>query len=325
MGDTTTPPKAVIKDLHPVIAEILNTKFNTGYDILQNVNAYRYLLDEMINITAFSEAEGIETCDVTLVPDDLPGFVLRIYDAEPDRIKPVLVYFHGGNWIAGNLQTSDAVCRTFAEASGCAVISVDYALAPEHHFPIPVYQGLAVINWIKRQGHYYGINYHKIVIGGDNAGGNIAAGLIHLLNQKKSVKPIGQLLICPALQYCFDTPSYNEYAQGCMISKEQMQYSWQAYLGDKGDGNNKLASPFLATDLKHIPASLIFTAGHDPLRDEAELYALRLKNAGVPVFAHRFKSVTHHFWLMDGILNISRRAQREAIEWLIEISESSEV
>jgi len=313
-------PPAETDDLHPVISELLNTKFNTEYKIPAELHAFRHMMNEFTRIASFSEVESMSIHELKFSTDDLPEFKIRIYNADRDDLKPVLLYFHGGNWIAGSLETSDSVCRTLAEGSNYVVISVDYALAPEHNFPIPLYQGLEVIDWIKKQGFYYGINHQKIVIGGDNAGGNIAAGLTHLANQKRRLTLQGQLLICPALHYRFDTPSYCEYEKGYMTSREMIQNSYKAYLGPYADAYSEFASPLLTRNVSHLPLTLIFTAEYDPLRDEAELYADRLKRQAITIVFNQFKSVTHNFWLMDSILNTARQAQKEAIAFLKKIN-----
>jgi acetyl esterase len=308
-------------ELHPVISELLNTKFNADYKIPAETHAFRYMMDEFTRIASFSEVESMSIHELKFIPDDLREFKIRVYNADRLDLKPVLIYFHGGNWIGGSLETSESACRTIAEGSNYVVISVDYALAPEYNFPIPLYQGLEVIDWIKKQGVYYGIDHQKIVVGGDNAGGNIAAGLIHLLSQKRRFTLLGQLLICPALHYRFDTPSYCEYEKGYLTSREMIQNSYKAYLGPYGDAYNEFASPLLTGNVSHVPPTLIFTAEYDPLRDEAELYAAHLKRQGIEVSINRFKGVTHNFWLMDSILNTARQAQKEAITFLKKINE----
>jgi acetyl esterase len=309
-------------DMHPVIRILLGTKFNTELTTPFNVYAYRSLMNDLTRIVAYSNDGLTLFKELQLARDGLPAFSFRIYGADSPELKPVLVYFHGGNWISGNLRTCDSICRTLAEGSGYMVISVDYALAPEHHFPVPINQGLAVLNWIKKQGFHFGIDREKIVVGGDNAGGNIAAGLVHLINQTQEYKLLGQLLVCPALHYRFDTPSYDKYEKGYFISKELMKQCWDAYLGNVGEAFHETASPLLVFDVEHVPQTLIFTAEHDPLRFEAEIYAAVLKEQGIQLSFHRFLGVTHYFWQMDAILDTARKAHQEAVNWLININET---
>jgi acetyl esterase len=313
-------PDILPQVLDPVIAELLKTKFNDEPNVSSFVPAFRSRLIELIRLVSFSDTDPMMVRELKLIIDELPEFKIRIYDAAPDLIKPVLVYFHGGNWVAGDLQTCDNICRTLAAGSRYAVISVDYALAPEYSFPVPLCQGLEVIDWIRKQGRYFGIDQQKIVVGGDNAGGNIAAGLVHLLNQISDVKLSGQLLICPALKCSFDTPSYLEYNEGYLISRAAMQESWGKYLQNPGIEHSEFAAPLLAESVAHVPPTLIYTAECDPLRDEAEQYADRLQRQGIPVSFQRYTGVTHYFWLMDGILNKARQAQKGAIDFLTMIN-----
>jgi acetyl esterase len=302
--------------LHPVINELLNTKFNEVHKLPLNVIAFRSLINDFTRIATYSAGGCVPVMEFKLTPDKVPAFNFRVYRGGSSGLKPVLVYFHGGNWIGGNMETCDSICDTLAEGSDCVVISVDYALAPEYHFPVPLYQGLAVLDWIKEKGFHFGIDSEKIIVGGDNAGGNIAAGLVHLVDQARGFKLFGQLLVCPALHYRFDTPSYHTYETGYLISGEIMRLTWKTYLGNLDEAFNELASPFLTGHVKHVPQTLIYTAEHDPLRDEAEHYAARLQGQGIEVSFRRFTGVTHYFWQMDAILDTAREAHQEAITWL---------
>jgi acetyl esterase len=308
-------------ELHPVIKELLNTKFNPNIKQPIDIPYFRYLFNDLTRIVSFSESSSLPPFEFTLTPDDLPAFKCRLYHNGKSGPKAILVYFHGGNWIAGDLQTCDAICHTFADESDYVVISVDYALAPEYHFPVALYQGLAVIDWINEKGSIYGLDPGKIVIGGDNAGGNIAAGLVHLIWEARGIKLFGQLLVCPALHYRFDTPSYRIYDKGYLISKEFMLQAWQAYLGNSDEAYSEFASPLLTGRVTHVPQTLIYTAEHDPLRDEAELYAARLNRQGISVCMKRFTGVTHHFWQMDAVLDTAHNAHQEAAFWLSHINQ----
>ena len=306
--------------MHPVISKLLSTKFNPKPEPSFNVFAYRSLMNDFTRITTYSNDGTFKAKKITLTPEGVPSFNLRIYYSDDAGLSPVLVYFHGGNWISGDVRHCESICATLAENSHYTVISVDYALAPEWNFPVPLYQGLAVLEWIWERGAHFGIDSDKIVVGGDNSGGNIAAGLIHLAEKERDIRLFGQLLICPALHYRFDTSSYNQYGEGYFISKELMQLSWKMYLGDLGEAYNELASPLLTGYVKHVPPTLLYTAEYDPLRDEAELYAERLQRQSIPVCFKRFKGVAHHFWQMDAILDTAREAHSEAVQWLTSLN-----
>jgi acetyl esterase len=127
--------------LHPVINELLNTKFNEVQKLPLNVTAFRSLINDFTRIATYSAGGCVPVMKFKLTPDKVPAFNLRVYNAGSSGLKPVLVYFHGGNWIGGNMETCDSICDTLAEGSNCVVISVDYALAPEYHFPVPLYRG----------------------------------------------------------------------------------------------------------------------------------------------------------------------------------------
>jgi acetyl esterase len=307
--------------MHPIINKLLGTKFNPKPGAALNVYAYRALMNDFSRITTYADDSAIKATNISLTPPGVVPFNLKLYrTANREALSPVLVYFHGGNWISGNTQNYESICTMLAETSGYAVMAVDYALAPEWNFPVPLYQGLAVLDWINEHGLNFGIDAGRIVVGGDNSGGNIAAALIHLAHRERRLKLFGQLLVCPALHCKFDTCSYNRYGRGYFISKDLMQRSWRMYLGDVTDACNELASPLLINEVDHVPQTLLFTAEYDPLRDEAESYAKCLQKQDVKVFVKTFKCVTHHFWRMDAILDTARQAHHEAACWLVNLT-----
>jgi acetyl esterase len=312
--------------LHPIIAELLHTKYNEDDRVSLNIQAYRSRFNDFVRTMSYTEAGPEYVRSLQIIPTDaqVPKFNIRIYQKNRAENKPVLVYFHGGYWIAGNLQTCDAICNAIAVDSDYVVISVDYALAPEYFYPTPLYQGLEIIDWINSHGINYGIDCHKIVVGGDNAGGNIAAGLVHLLEKKRRIKLFGQLLICPMLDYVFDSPSFNAFGKGFLVSKDFLHKSWNTYLGKSDNRFNEFACPRLASNVSHVPETLIFTGAFDPLQDQARFYAAYLERQGVPVNFHCFEGVTHNFWLMNGILDAAAKAHKKAIEFLIDLNKADD-
>jgi len=307
--------------MHPVINKLLGTKFNHKPGPALNVYAYRALMNDFSRIATYSDDAAVKAKKITLALPDIVPVDLKIYQtAKGNDLSPVLVYFHGGNWISGNIQNYESICAMLAEYSGYAVIAVNYALAPEWNFPVPLYQGLAVLDWIIEQGQDFGLDSTKIVIGGDNSGGNIAAALVHLAKRERNLKLFGQLLVCPVLNCGFDTPSYHKYGEGYFISKEFMRRCWKMYLGDVREACNELASPLLIDEVDHVPQTLLFTAEYDPLKDEAVNYAERLQKRGIKVSSKTFKCVTHHFWRMDAILDTAQQAHNEAACWLVNLT-----
>lgn len=216
---------------------------------------------------------------------------------------PVLIYLHGGGWVFGNLDTHDTICRRLAAGSGCAVLSLDYRLAPEHPFPAGFDDVIETIRWLGAHGAEIGLDPHRMAIGGDSAGGNLAAVACLALRGSDGPRPTFQLLIYPALDFTMASPSHQLFGQGYLLDNAFQKQCHELYLGgaDRRDGR---ISPLLADDVAGVPAALILTASHDPLRDEGEAYAARLVASGVPVTSQRVPGQVHAFMAMDGVMRI---------------------
>ena len=228
---------------------------------------------------------------------------------------PALVFYHGGGWVLGDLETVDNLCRRLANASRCVVVSADYRLSPESKFPGPLedcYEAARFIAVDSRDSDALGIDPGRIAVGGDSAGGNLAAG-VALLARDRGFPPIHhQLLIYPITDCRFDTPSYFENAQGYGLDREMMRWYWDQYLASPEDGASPLASPLRAEDLAGLPPALVVTAGYDVLRDEGLAYANRLKQAGVPVVVQHYPGMVHGFFQMADSFDEGMRAIGEA-------------
>jgi acetyl esterase len=235
---------------------------------------------------------------------DLPVRVYRPSDA-PDL--PVLVYFHGGGWVIGNLDSHDPQCRAVANRAGCAVVSVDYRLAPEARFPAAAADAYAATSWVADHGSELGVDGSRIAVGGDSAGGNLAAVVTLMARDRGGPRLAYQVLVYPVTSSACDTHSYTEFADGYLLGKADMLWYWQHYLGDQ-DRAQPYASPLQAADLHGLPPALIITAGFDPLRDEGEAYAERLRRAGVPVTVTRYDGMIHGFLGYLGVIDESRQA-----------------
>ncbi|MFB6196256.1 MAG: alpha/beta hydrolase [Haloplanus sp.] len=208
---------------------------------------------------------------------------------------PVLVYFHGGGWVRGDLDTHDGLCRLLAAAADCVVVSVDYRRAPEHRFPAAVHDAYAATAWAADHADVVGGDPDRVAVGGDSAGGNLAAAVTLLARERGGPAIDHQVLLYPVTDYAFDTDSYAENAEGYLLSLASMRWYWERYLGDEMDGAHPYASPLRARDLSNLPSATVVTAGYDPLRDEGAAYADRLREAGVSVTHANYPGMVHVF------------------------------
>ena len=257
-------------------------------------------------------AEPVARIEERTLPGPGGPLRLRLYYPTEAGPLPVVVYFHGGGWIRGSLETHDNVARGLANAAECLIASVDYRLAPEAKFPAQVEDAYAVTEWVARNAAEIGADPARLAVGGDSAGGNLAAAVC-LMARERGGPPISfQLLVYPVMDYRFDTPSYRENAEGYVLYKADMEYYWRHYLADERDGSNPLASPLRAESLSGLPPALVITAEMDPLRDEGEAYAARLKQAGVSATCTRYDGMIHGFFGMGAVVDKGRQAIREA-------------
>jgi acetyl esterase len=226
---------------------------------------------------------------------------IRIYTPR-DIAKPlpVIVYFHGGGWVFGDLDSHDNLCRALATKTSAIVIAVDYRLAPEHRFPAAVDDALAAVHWVAKEGASIGADVTRIAVSGDSAGGNLAAAVSLAVRDQGGPAIRAQALIYPATDITNQNrASARDFARGFFLTSERMNWFFDHYVPDKAMRSNPLASPLLAADHHHLPPALVITAQFDPLRDEGEAYADVLKRAGVPVQLRRFEGVIHGFASMD--------------------------
>jgi acetyl esterase/lipase len=224
---------------------------------------------------------------------------------------PLLVYFHGGGWVIGDLDTHDDVCRFLAATAGTAVLSIDYRLAPEHPFPAAVEDAWAGFAWATANGAELGIDPARIAVGGDSAGGNLAAVVSLLARAGGGAMPAMQLLIYPPTDSAGDLPSRRLFAEGFLLTKGDMDAFERAYLPPGSDPTDPRVSILLAPDLTGLPPAYVATAGFDPLRDEAEAYALRMREAGVQVAMRRHPGLIHSFVNQTAISRTARAAMLE--------------
>ena len=242
---------------------------------------------------------------------DIP---VRIYYPAPKHGLPVLVYFHGGGFVLGNLESHDSLLRNVALGADCIVVSVDYRLAPEHPFPAAPEDALAAVKWIQAHATEIGGDPGRIIVGGDSAGGNLATGVALRLRDEGDTGLRGQLLIYPVTQ--LRPPLEGSMArngEGYFLRTADMTWFEDMYLGDS-DGNHPHASPLLMEDLGGLPPAFVMTAGFDPLLDQGRTYALRLMDAGNDCVYSHYAGAIHGFFGIPA--EISRRAVAEACGWL---------
>jgi len=221
---------------------------------------------------------------------------------------PVLAYFHGGGWTIGDLDTHHVLCRQLCLASGAAVLSVDYRLGPEQRFPAAFDDCLAATRWLQREGAALGVDARRLAIGGDSAGGNLAAAVAIALRDGGDVAPAFQLLIYPATDMRALAPSHTVNGQGYMLTADSIAYYRGHYITDPADWADWRASPLLAADLSRLPPALVLTAGYDPLRDEGRQYADALSAAGNRVQYVCFERQIHGFITMGRLLDEANTA-----------------
>ena len=245
----------------------------------------------------------------------LPGpsgeIPVRIYTPSGRGPFGILIYFHGGGWVIGNIETHDSLCRDLTNQAGVVTVSVDYRLAPEHKFPAGPEDCYAVTKWIGGNAALLNGEAGRIAVGGDSAGGNLSAVVALMARERGGPKIAYQALIYPATDAANNTPSQKEFGQdGYILSKSDMDWFYGHYL-NSGDAANPLVSPARAKDFSGLPPALVLTAAYDPLRDEGEAYGESLRKAGVVVKISRYEGVCHGFVSMAAALDAGKKAVAE--------------
>lgn len=246
------------------------------------------------------------------IPGPAGPIPIRIYRPIADAGLPVLVYFHGGGWTIGSLDQVDPVCRALANRADCLVVSVDYRLAPEHPFPAAVEDCYAAVQWVAQHGAELSADSSRLAVGGDSAGGNLAAAVSLLARDDNGPRIALQLLIYPATEYAVPRASWLEHAKAPLLTTDDVLWFWAQYLPDAADRADPRATPSSATDLTGLPPAFVITAEYDPIRDDGEGYARRLAEAGVEVTATRYPGVFHGFFGFVGMLARTDEALRDA-------------
>ena len=256
----------------------------------------RQAWDEVCRSFRAPHPPGLTVSDVA-IPGPNGPLTLRLYRPPGAGIKPGLLYFHGGGWILGSIETHDDMCAEMAAGADVVVIALDYRLAPEDPHPAQYDDSRAALAWVLAQGEVHGIDISRLIAGGDSAGGQMTAGLALALRDEGRDDLKGQVLIYPVLGCDMATPSYRANAEAPSLSKAEMAHYLEAFLGRPGSPawRDKIAVPLLEEDYKALPPAFVTAAGHDPLHDEAMIYAARLAQAGVAVAVRREPSLGHSY------------------------------
>jgi acetyl esterase len=263
------------------------------------------------------EAGGPEQPVVEVQNRSVPGpagpIAVRVYRPAKSQTLPALVFFHGGGFVICNLDTHDRLCRSLANASGCAVVSVDYRLAPENKYPAAVDDAYAATKYVAEHAAEFGVDPNRIAVGGDSAGGNLAAVVTLLARDRRGPKLKFQLLIYPLVDFEDQSPSMRQFGQGdYFLTVAGMDWFKNSYLASADAAREPSASPINATDFRGLPPAMVITAGYDPLRDQGEAYARKLEAAGVQVELKCYEGMIHIFLTLAGVIDGGKTAIADA-------------
>ena len=305
--------------LHPQVKKILEEAASLGlpdYQDLLPTAARKQMLDLTPPVDPLLAVKRVENL---MIPGPKGEIPIRLYYPSGDPPFAVLVYFHGGGWVMGDLDTHHGVCHALAKQSSCLVVSVDYRLAPEHRYPAAVEDAYAATSWVAQNTDAIQADPDRLAVGGDSAGGHLAAVVALMTRDRNGPRIDLQVLIYPITDFKFNTPSYIENKDGYMLTRDLMRWFWTHFIGDEGQANDPYVSPLRAKNFSDLPQALIITAEYDPLRDEGEAYGKKLQEAGVKVTLSRYAGMIHGFIRMTAQLDHAKEAVDEIAGRLREV------
>ena len=254
------------------------------------------------------EPEPVGKVEDRTIKNSTGDIPIRIYTPNGRGPFPLLVYFHGGGWVVGSIETVDASCRALTNLANCITVSVEYRLAPEHKFPAPVDDCYTATKWTSLNAASFHGDPTRIAVGGESAGANLAAAVALMVQERGTPSLVHQLLLYPVMDYASNLPSHKENAKGYFLTTEMMQWFWNHYLRNEADGENPLASPLRTKRLQGLVPATIYTAEFDPLRDEGAAYATKLREAGIAVDYTCYKGLIHGFMGTAKVVEPAKKA-----------------
>ena len=286
LGNRTMDPKAQI------VGEFVKSIRVPGYypplpELRQQLRTMVMLMDE--------PAPPLACIEDIRIPGPAGEIPARVYAPSAGAPLPAVVYFHGGGWVQGDLETHHGLCARLARHAGVLVVAVDYRLAPEHKFPAAVEDCMAAYRWMRSHGRDIGADSNRVAVAGDSAGGNLSAVVSQLAASTGIAVPACQVLIYPAVDFSFETASHRELENGHVIPRDRVLWYMEQYLATEADQSDLRASPLRAPSVAGQPPAMIVTAGFDPLRDEGHAYAQKLRQAGVDVVYREYPGQIHAF------------------------------
>ncbi len=296
-------------------AALLRGMTLAGFDRIEqgSIEKARKLMDRSTPLVDVPRLQQVELRVEQIPGPDGPmrAHVYRSTRQTGERELPILVYLHGGGFVMGSATSHDAVTRLLADRARCVVVSLDYRLAPEHRFPAALDDAVAGYRYVREHTARFGGRSDRVGIGGDSAGGNLAAAVCHVLRDAGEAPPYLQALIYPATDLRRSFPSHEHFAAGYFLTREKMDWFTGCYVSDPSELEHPRASPLLADRFDELPRALVLTAGFDPLRDEGEAYVERLREAKVPVEHRCAGRLIHGFFNMGGAVPAARETVRD--------------
>ena len=296
--------------LDPQAQFILDLAERSTRPLLETLDppAARIQYAEVVAAVSGDPPRGVVTEDST-IPGPGGELGTRLYrPQDAEGTLPILIYFHGGGYVVGDRDTHDIPCCWLSLSAACLVVSVDYRLAPEHPFPAPVDDAWAVTRWVVDHATELDGDPARVAVGGDSAGGNLAAIVCHMAKRDRAPRLAYQLLVYPNTDLTGSMPSHKAFGRGFRLTTELMEWFMNHYFSQGGDRGQLIASPIFADDFAHLPPAFILTAGYDPLKDEGSAYADKLREAGVETELVEYEGMIHGFITMGGLIDATTEA-----------------